>query len=140
MKNFANRWFLPPMMYIALSMMSFTACAGVAGYIDCDIGASGINYLDCVNNKWEYNDCTAKVDCATEEFDSTLEGYAGIGFGHLDGSLIPCYYASYYFKEDGVYVCNGDVQVNLEDSNETKYVCQNDTKFTFKVKCPPEGD
>lgn len=97
---------------------------------DCNIVVGG--------EKWEINDCTVKVDCEAEEEEDEVFCGAEICFDFYGSP--PGYEAFYLFIEDGVDVCVGGVFVNLEDANETKYVCHNDAEFTFKVECPPEED
>jgi len=92
-------------------------------------------HLEC-GDKWEADGCTVKVDCKTWE-DEVLEADVYIG---LDYSVLGEYSASYSYEEDGTWVCGGYVTVQLEDGYKTKYTCQGDTEFTFKVDCPAEDD
>lgn len=89
-------------------------------------------------------ECTVKVDCDSDD-DEEIWGTVGIGFGttytnpwHPSG--LPCYYARYGFVEDGWATCFATGAVNLEDSPETKVVCENDSEFTFRVECPHEEE
>ena len=119
-----------------LSVMSAVFLAAM--FVSLGAWANGDPYCNVVfgGDKWEIHDCTVKVDCEAEEEEDEVFCGAEICFD-FDGSP-PDYEAYYIFVEDSVEVCGGWVFVNLEDANETKYVCHNDAEFTFKVECPPE--
>ena len=128
MKFFINRLTVVVVVFLAAMLVSLGAWANDCTYSGLVLGGE----------KWEINDCTVKVDCEAEEEEDEVECVAEICFDF--DSFPPSYSAYYIFIEDNVEVCAGAVFVNLEDANETKYVCHNDAEFTFKVECPPEED
>lgn len=143
MKYITNKWLLAGLAIIVVSAMSLSTFAGGGGpYVSCDTGSG--TYIYCDEKVSFSNDCSVKVDCDSDE-DDTISGTLHIRFGTTRNtpytpSGLPCYSASYTFEEDGYAVCNGGMSVNLEDSPETKVVCENDTEFTWKVKCPHEEE
>ena len=128
MNFFINRLNVMGAVFLAAIFVSLGAWAN--GGPECEIVYGG--------DKWEIFDCTVKVDCEAEEEEDEVFCEADVCF---DFDASPPYYNAFYiFIEDGVDVCAGFVGANLEDANETKYVCHNDAEFTFKVECPPEED
>ncbi|HLF31410.1 MAG TPA: hypothetical protein VI566_10345 [Xanthomonadales bacterium] len=88
-------------------------------------------------DKVKYEGCTVKVNCKAEEAEDDVECGAEICFY---GEPPESYEASYEFWEEETWVCGGYVGAQLEDAPDTKYTCENDAEFTFKVECPHEED